>query len=269
MKENKHICKYCGKEFKSGQSLGAHIITCKLNPNSIKIKLENKKKENFEKRNPLEEHKLQCQVCGNEYILQIRSKQFKQGKYRKTCCSKCAHKLTNLNTNLEEKNKKISKNSKHYTWLKGKIFKDGNWINNINYKEYLECPTCKKIFKNNGDKYCCKECASIGMKLNISKANKGKTGGIRPNAYKKYKSGLYHGIHCDSSWELAFVIYCEEHNIELKRNTKSLHYLFEGKKFNYYPDFIINNQLYEIKGYENAKAIEKHKQHQEVIYLDK
>ena len=39
MGENKHICKYCGKEFKSGQSLGAHVITCKLNPNSIKIKL--------------------------------------------------------------------------------------------------------------------------------------------------------------------------------------------------------------------------------------
>lgn len=37
----------------------------------------------------------------------------------------------------------------------------------------------------------------------------------------------------------------------------------------YYPDFIIDGKLYEIKGYENNKAKAKHEQHPEVIYLDK
>ena len=43
--DNKHICKYCNKEFKSGQSLGAHITHCKENPNSYQNEWKNKKKE--------------------------------------------------------------------------------------------------------------------------------------------------------------------------------------------------------------------------------
>ena len=246
-----HICKYCGKEFSNGLSLGGHVSFCKLNQNNHKNNIIKIQKENFEKRNPLEEHKLICQVCSKEYILQIRHNQFEQGKYRKTCCSLCSHKLTSLNTNLEEKNNKISK----------KLEKP---------KKNKICPICNKEFIGTSkSKYCSSKCKEIGSKINISNSCKGKTGGLRPNFYKKYKSGLYHGIHCDSSWELAFVIYCEEHNIKLKRNSKPLYYLFEGKEYKYYPDFLIDNKLYEIKGYENNRAIEKHKQHPEVIYLDK
>ena len=98
-----YICKYCGKEFETSRKLGGHISKCKLNPNNNQNKSHKSFKENFEKRNPLEEHKLICQVCGKEYILQIRHNQFEQGKYRKTCCSLCSHKLSNINCNLEEK----------------------------------------------------------------------------------------------------------------------------------------------------------------------
>ena len=271
MEDNKkHICKYCNKEFKSGQSLGAHIIHCKENPNSHKDKWINKKKEKYENENPLQEYILKCIICGKEYKLQLRKKQYEQGKYRKTCCCECSHKLSSLNTNLEEKNKKISNSLKGNTpYIKGKTYKNGIWINNINYKEILICPICGKEYKNNGLRYCSVECKKIGLKNNLSKSLKGKTGGLRPNAYKKYKSGLYHNIHCDSSWELAFVIYCEEHNILLERNHNFLTYTFENKEYKYYPDFIINGTFYEIKGYENAKAKAKHEQHPEVIYLDK
>ena len=31
-----HICKYCGKEFESGQKLGGHLIRCNQNPNKDK-----------------------------------------------------------------------------------------------------------------------------------------------------------------------------------------------------------------------------------------
>ena len=46
-------------------------------------------------------------------------------------------------------------------------------------------------------------------------------------------------------------------------------YIYQNKEYKYYPYFIINNQLYEIKGYENDRAKIKHEQHPEVIYLDK
>lgn len=272
MEDNKkHICKYCNKEFKSGQSLGAHIIHCKENPNSYRDKWINKKKEKYENKNPLQEYILKCIICEKEYKLQLRKKQYEQEKYRKTCCNECSHKLTILNSDLEEKNKKISNSLKgKSTWIEGKKRNANNqWTINPNWTPYKICPICGKEYKNNKLKYCSKECSDKGRSINLSKSLKGKTGGLRPNAYKKYKSGLYHGIHCDSSWELAFIIYCEEHDINVIRNHKYLTYTYNDKEYKYYPDFIINEQLYEIKGYENSKAKAKHEQHPEVIYLNK
>lgn len=67
------------------------------------------------------------------------------------------------------------------------------------------------------------------------------------------KKGSYHGIFCDSSWELAYVIYCLEHNIDIQRNTEIRKYIWEGKERNYIPDFIVDFQLIEIKGYNSPQ----------------
>lgn len=63
------------------------------------------------------------------------------------------------------------------------------------------------------------------------------------------KKGWYKGIHCDSTYELAYVIYCLDHNIEIKRCKKRFKYFYKDKIHNYYPDFELNNKLIEIKGY--------------------
>lgn len=272
MENNKHICKFCGEEFETGVKLGGHVSRCKENPKYKEIinKIWKRRKENLNINNPIEEHICKCQYCGNDYKINIRHNTFIKGFYNKTCSSECAHKLTIQNTDWNIAKQKISNSLKgKSSWIKGKQYINGQWVTNPNYKEILNCPICGKEYKNNGSKYCSKECSDKGRSINLSKALKGKCGGLRPNAYKKYKSGLYHGIHCDSSWELAFVIYCEEHNINVIRNHKYLTYIYDNKEYKYYPDFIINEQLYEIKGYENDKAKAKHEQHPEVIYLDK
>lgn len=61
--------------------------------------------------------------------------------------------------------------------------------------------------------------------------------------------GYYKGFWCDSSWELAYIIYCLDHNITIVRNTKSFKYIFDGIEYNYFPDFIVNDTFIEIKGY--------------------
>ena len=63
------------------------------------------------------------------------------------------------------------------------------------------------------------------------------------------KKGWYKGIFCDSSWELAFVIYCFDHNISIKRNTQKRQYTWNNKQKNYIPDFIVEGELIEIKGW--------------------
>lgn len=60
--------------------------------------------------------------------------------------------------------------------------------------------------------------------------------------------GTYREFHCDSSWELAFVLYCLDHNIPIKRNHEFFEYYIDGQLHRYFPDFIINNTFIEIKG---------------------
>lgn len=61
--------------------------------------------------------------------------------------------------------------------------------------------------------------------------------------------GWKYGIHCSSLYELVYVIYCKENNISIVRNTKFFIYEEDGVFKKYYPDFIINNEFVEIKGF--------------------
>jgi hypothetical protein len=68
------------------------------------------------------------------------------------------------------------------------------------------------------------------------------------------KKGYYKGDFFMSSWELAFIIYCEENNKKIERNWEPFDYLDKnGNKRKYIPDFIdldFKNKYYEVKGYE-------------------
>lgn len=65
-------------------------------------------------------------------------------------------------------------------------------------------------------------------------------------------TGNYHEIVYHSKLELAFLIYCQENNINVLRfNLKPIQYIDpnDGVERNYFPDFIINNnEIIEIKG---------------------
>lgn len=67
------------------------------------------------------------------------------------------------------------------------------------------------------------------------------------------KKGWYKGFFCDSSWELAFVIYCLENNKKIKRNTEKRKYIWQGLEKNYIPDFIVDGDIIEIKGWKTPQ----------------
>lgn len=90
----------------------------------------------------------------------------------------------------------------------------------------------------------------------ISKKMKIVGGGYRHGSGRG-KKGWYKGYWCDSSYELAYVIYNLDHDIKFSRNTKRFEYVFEGEKHFWIPDFILEDGSYvEIKGYftEQVKA---------------
>ena len=84
------------------------------------------------------------------------------------------------------------------------------------------------------------------------------SGGYRQGSGRG-KKGTYKGYYCDSSWELAYVIYNLDHNIKFERNEELFSYEFNGEQHKYKPDFIENGVYVEVKGYftEQTKAKEK------------
>lgn len=90
----------------------------------------------------------------------------------------------------------------------------------------------------------------------------GSLGGYRMTAGKG-KMGWYKGIYCNSSWELAWVVYSLEHGKIFSRNHEGFIYEYKDKIHKYYPDFLMSDSTYvEIKGYNSDKWIAKKEQFQ-------
>jgi len=89
----------------------------------------------------------------------------------------------------------------------------------------------------------------VERKLKISSSMKKNplSGGLRKGSGRG-KKGWYKGYWCDSSWELAWVIYNLDHNIKFERNKVGFEYEYKNQKRKYHPDFIISETYYEIKG---------------------
>lgn len=103
----------------------------------------------------------------------------------------------------------------------------------------------------------------------IAKENKfGNYGGYKQGSGRG-KKGWYKGIFCDSSWELAFVIYCIDHGKQISRCKEIRYYEVAGVRKKYYPDFIVDGSIIEIKGYITDTWLAKHSQNSDIICISK
>lgn len=94
-------------------------------------------------------------------------------------------------------------------------------------------------------------------KIKRTAAERHSIGGLRHGSGRG-KQGWYKGYWCDSSWELAYVIWCLEHNIKLQRNKEAFEYTYNNQIRKYYPDFILEDGTYvEVKGYYTKQTEEK------------
>lgn len=192
-----------------------------------------------------------CESCKNEHDSSYGSGRF--------CSSKCARSFSSK-AKRDEINKKVSK------IMKSKISK-GEKIgcvqkNNDNLIEG-SCDICGRKYMTrlyNNERFkktCSSKCAKKLRLISYNKNTNKVVGGYRKGSGRG-KSGWYNGYWCDSSYELAFVIYNIEHNIIFERNKNGFKYIWNEKEHTYYPDFIINDRYYEIKGYETKQDIAKY-----------
>lgn len=69
---------------------------------------------------------------------------------------------------------------------------------------------------------------------------------IRVKEQSRYK---YQNINFDSSWELALYIWLVDHSIDFQyQPDTTFSYSYNGKTHVYHPDFLINGEIYEVKG---------------------
>lgn len=264
-------CKYCGKKCKNLNSLKQHECRCKENPNRIitkeyknklsiavkrgliKYKESNHKTyNNANKIEKIEEYNKNPKLC-LQCNKPLAYQQFKYGQ--KFCCGKCSN--LSRPSRSEESKKRTSESLKQYNKTvcrikKAKDIKKIKTIKKVKEKHphtniyFIKCIVCGKLFvsKYKEKKTCSKECHYKTTSL----ANKTRYHDTL-NLKSWSKKGIYKNISCDSSWELAFLIYCLDHNINIKRNKNKFKYQIDNKSHFYYPDFIINNDTYiEIKG---------------------
>lgn len=268
-----YTCNHCRREFESISSLAAHISHCKNNPNKKRtqdsyienlkkgLETQRKQREEYKKLHPYEyeikDFVCSCKKCGKAYHISATQKQFDLGKYRKNCSTSCANKR-NL---TEETKKKISNGVKSSE----KFIESCNRRRTLEQKVY-KCNYCGKSFmlSDERDTTSIKYCSSICKHNYLSEHS----GGYRKGSGRG-KSGWYKGVHCDSTWELAFLIYHIDNGLYIKRCTERRKYLYNGIEHFYYPDFITDEGIIEIKGYNNPQWEEKHEQNKDIKVLYK
>lgn len=131
----------------------------------------------------------------------------------------------------------------------------------------LLCKVCSKPIPykqlvNGTKKSCSRECYLKDVSARTTAFNSSglrdysNCGGLREGAGRG-KTGWYKDIFCSSTYELAYLIYCIDHNIPIVRNTRSWEYLnpVTNKVSRYYPDFVINEKdIVEIKGIQSESV---------------
>lgn len=100
------------------------------------------------------------------------------------------------------------------------------------------CGSCGKTFTRNAV-FCSNECYRIY-------AQKRALAAIHTGSGRK---GYRNGIWCQSSYELAFVVWFEDQGKVVERSSITLDYTWKGKHHKYRPDFLVEGVTYEIKGY--------------------
>lgn len=225
------VCKYCGDDV-DPKKMGRHVIMCEHNPKYSEYVAKRAATNKTKCAKHIVNIVSYCKSCRNQFTTESID-----GKQKSYFCSRsCANRR---NMSVETRSKIQNSNRAR-----------------IKHRKTNYCLNCASSCKN---KFCNSECrSSYGIsdetKLKISNAVKGKTGGFR-NFGGSGKKGIYKNILYQSSWELAWLIFQFEHGLNPTRIDFWISYVNEnGRSSKYYPDFMMDNTIFEVKGFMSKKT---------------
>jgi hypothetical protein len=287
----------CGKEFDNPQAFNGHKSHCVPHLQSTgrlevrqQVDAENKQKisrgvkakfaaDRLAAAERWKEERHACEKCG--VIMEIK---YGSGRF---CSRQCA----NSKTHSAETKQKIREASRR-SFAKGlypQLTPEKTRIHSCivrtrtNSKQLREqyklspshCSICgvELPYERRDKQTCSRSCYKKLLSKTGSAAAQRKGGNLNPYGVRgTAKYGTYKGLHCDSSWELAYAIYCLDHDIIIERNTDGFEYTYNNQQHIYYPDFIVDGKYIEIKNFNNDQVQAKIKgfpQNKELIVLFK
>ena len=258
----------CGKKFDKPQQFNGHKQGCKIHlvdkygslENYYIIKNRNhdhgktvqarniKKKEQELQQWISEKHT--CEKCGK-----VMTEKWGSGRF---CSNSCA----NAHNQSVETRALIGRGvSTSEKFIKNNVNKQVYYEQQkrLKIKEYNKHPTICQIcgsslsYEKRTCKTCCPDCTNE-YRRRLRNEYIAENGLIEFQK-KGYKYGWYKGYHCDSSWELAYVMYHLDYNIPIERNNRTFfEYTFEGVIHRFFPDFVVDDTYVEIKGMESEQC---------------
>jgi len=170
-----------------------------------------------------------CPKCKNSITYDKRKNKF--------CSRSCANSRTHSKETKEKISKSVINNPTGFVlWDYDKKYE--NVHKRKKPRKNVKCKTCLNVFEvieSSKRVYCCGKCNP-------------NLGGYRKGSGRAY-GGYYKGIYCHSTYELVWVMFNISHNIPFKKFPGYIFYKHENKQRKYFPDFIQNNTIIEIKGY--------------------
>jgi hypothetical protein len=258
-------CQYCGKNLKNKAGLSMHEKACDDNLSDdfdpevhSKGASEAGKLGIIAQYGSIQEYEVACSSskCDEEFTIEEREKSFpKKDNY--FCSNPCARSFA-TQEKREEINQKISESLKGrpFTGFKDKSEEEEKQIRRQKPREVVQCPVCDVTFEIvPGSKiFCSDECWRKDQANGYQFSTK-PDGGVGQGQTKNFHSGKYKGIWCDSSWELAWVVFGFDFEVELHRVKRSFLYKYNGKKHEYFPDFYLPSiDMYvEVKNYMSSR----------------
>ncbi len=204
-----------------------------------------------------------CQYCGKV------CKNLNSLRQHEVRCNSNPNKIDSGNKGKTKGYITISKNDieKHVSPSVLESYLNDGWVCGASNYTKLKCKEASNKFVHSGISKTPEQ--EQLRKSKISKTMMGNKNWMYNKRHGNGKKGHYHGIYCDSTWELAFLVYCFDNNVSVKRCNLQYKYMFEGEEHIYIPDFITPEGIIEVKGRIDAKAREKIQQFPEVILYDK
>lgn len=239
-------CSLCDREFKNLNGLYRHAH------NTHKLST----KEYFDRFIEPFEHK--CPYCGNErtwhnvnYLLTCNDNSCKLKQREKTLLQRYG--VKNASQALEIKQKKKQTCLEHFgvtipaksPTIRKKM--QETCLNKFGVKNIFQLDSVKKKAKKSRIEHRDEWIAKF------TESNRKNHGGVHYfqtlEAQKdKFKKIEYNGNTYDSNWEVAFVKFLTEHETPFVYHPTKIAYEYNGEEHYYFPDFLVNSQLVEIKG---------------------